>query len=204
MDLTSRINQLEQLLQDAKSMPLSSSVLVNQEEILEVVDEMKRSLPEEIKQARWVVKDREELLTKARGDAEQIVEQARAEQLKMAQKEEIVERAKQEAERILDVADEEARTVRSEAENYVDGKLAQFENVLRKVSEDLSDSSQQIVRTIESVQAGRDKLRSATVAEQEFGTDAEPATIDADQATSDTGPLPAQEIDLDLGVPGDR
>ncbi|MEX2276037.1 MAG: hypothetical protein WEA10_10805 [Actinomycetota bacterium] len=195
MDLTARITQLEQLVQEAKSMPLSSSVLINQDEVLEIVDEMKRSLPEEIKQARWVVKDREELLVKARSEADQLVEQARQEQLRMATKEEIVERAKREAERILDVADQESRRTTLEAEDYVDGKLAQFENVLRKVSEDLSDSSQQIVRTIEQVQAGREKLRSGTVAEQEFG---------------DTGPqqpVPAatvdQPIDLDVEVPGD-
>lgn len=203
MDLTARITQLEQLLQEAKSMPLSSSVLVNQDEVLEIVEEMKRSLPEEIKQARWVVKDREELLAKARGEAEQIVEQARGEQLRMAQKEEIVERAKQEAERILEAADAEARTMKSDAEDYVDAKLAQFENVLRKVSEDLTESSQQIVRTIESVQAGREKLRSGTAAEQEFGP--APGPSDApDEGGVDSAPGVVQEIDLDLGVPGER
>jgi vacuolar-type H+-ATPase subunit H len=181
-------------------MPLSSSVLVNQDEVLEIVEEMKRALPEEIKQARWVVKDREELLGKARGEAEQIVEAARAEQLKMAQKEEIVERAKQEAERILEAADDEARTMRSEGEDYVDAKLAQFENVLRKVSEDLTDSSQQIVRTIESVQAGRERLRSGTVAEQEFGTASDAPSADGVEQPE----VVSQEIDLDLGVPEER
>jgi len=197
MDLTARIQQLEQLVQEAKSMPLSSSVLINQDEVLEIVDEMKRSLPEEIKQARWVVKDREELLIKARAEADQLVEQARQEQLRMATKEEIVERAKQEAERILDLADEESRRTTLEAEDYVDGKLAQFENVLRKVSEDLSDSSQQIVRTIEQVQAGREKLRSGTVTEQEFGPEVQQHAA-APAPTADDRP-----VDLDVEVPGD-
>ena len=62
-------------------MPLSSSVLVNRDEILELIAEMKEGLPEEIKRARWIVRDREELLTKARQDGEQIVEQAHEEQL---------------------------------------------------------------------------------------------------------------------------
>ena len=197
MDLTARIQQLEQLVQEAKSMPLSSSVLINQDEVLEIVDEMKRSLPEEIKQARWVVKDREELLVKARAEADQLVEQARQEQLRMATKEEIVERAKQEAERILDLADEESRRTTLEAEDYVDGKLAQFENVLRKVSEDLSDSSQQIVRTIEQVQAGREKLRSGTAAEQEFGPEVQQHAASPAPAADD------RPVDLDVEVPGD-
>ncbi len=122
----------------------------------------------------------------------------------MAQKEEIVERAKQEAERILEAADGEARTMKSDAEDYVDAKLAQFENVLRKVSEDLTESSQQIVRTIESVQAGREKLRSGTAAEQEFGPAPAPSSDAPDDGGVDSAPGDVQEIDLDLGVPGER
>ena len=97
MDLAARIQQLEELVAEAKSMPLSSSVLVNREEVLELVEEMKNELPEEIKQARWIVKDREELLAKARHEADSIVEHARQEQLKMARQEEIADRATREA-----------------------------------------------------------------------------------------------------------
>ena len=84
MDLTTRLSELEELVRDAKSMPLSSSALVNRDEVLELIEALKTSLPDEIKQARWVVKDREELLAKARRDAEAMVEQARAEQLRLA------------------------------------------------------------------------------------------------------------------------
>lgn len=169
MDLTARIQQLETLVNDAKSMPLSSSALLNREELLELIAEMKDSLPEEIKQARWVVKDREELLAKARAEAESIMSKAREEQLRLAQEEQVLERAKEEAQRILELADEEARRVRLEAEDYVDAKLAQFENVLRKVAEDVGSTSGSLQRTLDQVETGRDKLRgSATVAEQEL------------------------------------
>src|SRR5918999_6129451 len=55
MDIAARIHQLEELIREAKSMPLSASVLVNKDEVLELVDGMRNTLPEEIKQARWVV-----------------------------------------------------------------------------------------------------------------------------------------------------
>lgn len=173
MDLAGRIEQIEEIVTEAKSMPLSSSVLVSREELLELIEDMKTSLPEEIKQARWVVKDREELLSKARIEAEQIVAAARDEQLKAAQQEEIYDRAKVEAERILEAADEEARRVRNEGEDYVDAKLAQFENVLRKVSEDVAATSSAIDRTLEQVETGRDRLRGApqTTAQQELAPD---------------------------------
>jgi F0F1-type ATP synthase membrane subunit b/b' len=171
VDLTGQIQQLEDMVKEAKSMPLSSSALLNRDELLELVEQMKKSLPEEIKQARWVVRDREELLAKARRDAEQIVEDARAEQLRMATREEVVKRAQQESERILADADADARRTRLEAEDYVDAKLAQFENALQRFAEDFVVTQNALARTLEQVEVGRERLRAGP-AEQEFAADA--------------------------------
>lgn len=169
MDLASRIQTLEDMVRDAKSMPLSSSALVNRDEVLELIDELKGSLPDEIKQARWVVKDREELLAKARRDAEAMVEQARGEQLRLASHEAVVQRANDESERILQQAEDDARKLRLEAEDYVDAKLAQFENSIRKILEASQASTKSLNRTLDQVEVGRERLRGpATVAEAEF------------------------------------
>ncbi len=195
MDLAARLQQLEDLVRDAKSMPLSSSALLNREEVLELVAEMRETLPEEIKQARWVVKDREDLLAKARHEAEAIVEAAHQEQLRMARTEEVVARAHQEAERLQHEAEGDARKVRLEAEDYVDAKLAQFEIVLRKLQEEAEGSARQLGRTLDQVELGREKLRGApvTAAEEEFGTgDTFAPDADADQASVE---LHDQEVD---------
>ncbi len=99
MDIAGRLQQLEEMVNEAKSMPLSSSVLINKDEVMEMLRQMQEDLPEEIKQARWIVKDREELLAKARVEGDKLIEQAREEQLRMARKEVIVVRANEEAER---------------------------------------------------------------------------------------------------------
>jgi vacuolar-type H+-ATPase subunit H len=171
MDLAARLQQMEEMVRDAKSMPLSSSALVNREEVLEMLQEMQETLPEEIKQARWVVKDREELLAKARHDAEGIVEAAREEQLRLAMHEEVVTRAQQEADRIVREADVEATRMKDEAEDYVDAKLAQFEIVLRRLQEEAHGSARSLARTLDQVELGREKLRGAptTVAEDRLG-----------------------------------
>jgi hypothetical protein len=172
MDLAARLQQLEDLVREAKSMPLSSSALVNREEMLELITEMKGALPEEIKQARWVVKDREELLAKARRDAELIVEEARQEQLRMAEREAIVQRAISEAERIRGEAGEDARRMKLESEDYVDARLAQFETALEKITEELLATNDQVTKTIDQVRAGREKLRGAPPATNtELGPD---------------------------------
>lgn len=164
MDLSARIHQLEEMVRDAKSMPLSSSALLNRDEVLELIEQMKDSLPDEIKQARWIVKDREELLAKARRDAEAMVEQAREEQLRLASHEAVVQRAQEEAERILQEASEDGRRLRLESEDYVDAKLAQFEGALQKILEDVIVTNQSLGRTIDQVQAGREKLRGSVPA----------------------------------------
>lgn len=164
MDLSTRIHQLEDMVRDAKSMPLSSSALLNRDEVLELIEEMKGSLPDEVKQARWIVKDREELLAKARRDAEAMVEQAREEQLRLASHEAVVQRAQDEAERIVQEAQEDARRLRLEAEDYADAKLAQLESALQRVLEDVMASNQSLGRTIDQVQAGREKLRGTVPA----------------------------------------
>lgn len=159
MDLTARLSELEEMVRDAKSMPLSSSALLNRDEVLDLIEDLKGSLPDEIKQARWVVKDREELLAKARRDAEAMVEQARSEQLRLASHEAVVQRAKDEAERIVHEAEEDARRLRLEAEDYVDAKLAQLEGTLQKILEGIAAESDALSRTIDQVVAGREKLR---------------------------------------------
>lgn len=182
MDLAGRLLRLEEMVRDAKSMPLSSSALLNRDEVLEMLQEMQESLPEEIKQARWVVKDREELLAKARHEAERIVDQAREDQLRMARKEDIVQRANEEADRIVAEAEQQAAEARGEAERYVDAKLAQFEIALRRILEESQTTSRALAKTLDQVEVGRDRLRApTTAAEQEFGSDPEAQLFDAEE-----------------------
>src|SRR6266568_8544976 len=101
MDLSARMQQIEELIEEAKSMPLSSSVLVNKEEILELLDAAKSELPEEVKQARWIVKDREELMAKARRDGEAVVQRDHQEEARLDSEEEVVRAANEEAEQLL-------------------------------------------------------------------------------------------------------
>jgi cell division septum initiation protein DivIVA len=176
MDLAGRLAQLEELVREAKSMPLSSSVLINREDVLEMLGEMQEALPEEIKQARWIVRDREDLLAKARAEGDRIIEAAREEQRRMALKEQVAQRAEEEAETILRDAEERTQGMQREAEDYVDGKLAQFEISLRRILEEAQATARGIAKTLDQVEVGRERLRApATAAEQHFGgAEAEP------------------------------
>jgi F0F1-type ATP synthase membrane subunit b/b' len=180
MDLAGRLQHLVELVREAKSMPLSSSVLINRDEVLELLNQMQEDLPEEIKQARWIVKDREDLLAKARAEGDRIVEMAREEQRRLALKEEVAKRAEEEAQRVMTDAEDRGESMRREAEDYVDAKLAQFEIALRRILEDSQAATRGLAKTLDQVEVGREHLRSPSVAEQRLAPpeDAQAALYD--------------------------
>ncbi|HUH07715.1 MAG TPA: hypothetical protein VML96_07905 [Egibacteraceae bacterium] len=145
MDVEAQIAQLQQLLAEARPVPLSASVMINRKEFDDILELLRANLPEELRQSRWVIKEREEVLAQAVRDAEQVVADARLEQQRLISETEIVRTSTREAERILDESREQARHLRLEAEDYVDGKLANFEIVLHK--------------TLKAVEKGRERLR---------------------------------------------
>lgn len=139
------IQRVAAMIGSARALPLSSSVkLDNKDEILELLREAIERLPEELRQARWMLKEREEFLASTQRKAEELVEAARSEAQRMVQRTEIVKEAQTQARRTVETAREEARRMRLEAEDYADQRLAQFEIILE--------------RTLKTVAAGRQKL----------------------------------------------
>jgi vacuolar-type H+-ATPase subunit H len=144
-DTEALVRRVAEIIGNCRSMPLSSSVrLDNKDEVLELLDDAANRLPEEIKQARWLLKERQEFLEKMQREGDDILEAARVRAERMVQRTEIVREAQHTARVTVDDAREEARRLRHEAEDYCDQKLASFEIVLE--------------RTIKTVHAGREKL----------------------------------------------
>ena len=148
MDLIERIDELQLIVEESKSVPLSSSAVINRDEFLELLAQLKEVVPDEIRQARWMARDRDELLARARKEAERIVDEAQAQRDRMLSRTEIVHAAQREADRITDEAKERATKIRMEAEDYIDQKLAAFEILLNK--------------TLGTVAKGREQLRGET------------------------------------------
>src|SRR5207244_5632245 len=79
-----------EIISGARPMPLSASVMINREEVLELLEEAIERLPDELRAARWLLKEREEFLAKTRRDADDILDQARARAERMVQRTEVV------------------------------------------------------------------------------------------------------------------
>jgi cell division septum initiation protein DivIVA len=116
-------------------MPFSSSVMVNEAEIFELLDELRAALPDELKQARWLVKEKQDMLDEARQEAERIKEEARIERENLIAETEIMNAARAEATRLVEEANGNAREVRLEAEDYADVRLANLEVTCYKLLE---------------------------------------------------------------------
>ena len=137
------------VIRSARTMPLSSSPLINRDEILEVLQEAVERFPEEVRQARWMLKERAEFLAKTRREADDIVDAARAQAERMVQRTEVVRQAEHRARMILESADAEARRMRREVEDFCDQRLASFEIVLDKVTKTVAAGRERLNATAE-------------------------------------------------------
>lgn len=126
------IGKIEDLVRGARSMPLSNSAMVPRDELIEMIESLKRSLPEEVGRARSLLRDAEAVLERAREEADKIIARAKADRERAIAKTEIVQAAAREAEKLVGSAETHAKRIRAEAEQYVEGKLANFEVALQK------------------------------------------------------------------------
>lgn len=146
MDVQERLEELAVLIEDAKSMPLSASCIVNRTQVLDLIEEIRHLLPESVQRADRLLSDREAVLQEGRREAERIVNRARAEAHRMISEHEVYLAAVAEAQGLRAEVLQETSQMRRETDDYVDAKLASFEIVLHK--------------TLRSVDRGRERLRS--------------------------------------------
>jgi hypothetical protein len=174
--------QLRDVIDAARPVPLSASSMIAKEEVLELVDEAIARLPEELRAARWLLKEREEYLARVRHEGDEILEQARTRAERMVQRTEVVKAAEQRAYQIVDNAESDARRLQHEVEDFCDQKLASFEIVLE--------------RTMTLVSAGRVKLQGTNLLGE-----GEPGDQEAlDQATLPPPPDQADDVDEESEV----
>lgn len=156
----------------AKAMPLSASVLVSRDELVDVLAAALDRLPGELREARWLLREKDEFLADRAREAEALLADVRAQAEHMVSRSEVVRQANLVAQRILDDANDEARRLRHEAEDYCDQKLAGMEIVLDRI--------------IRTVRAGRTKLQAAApppvVEEHPMKEGDEPGFFDQDLA----------------------
>ena len=153
------IDRIAEMIREARSMPLSSSALVNRGELTDLVEQLRASMPTELGRARSILRDGQDVLERAGEEAQRVLERARQERERLLSKTEIVQAAAREADRLVAEAESTAKRIRAEAEAYVESKLANFEVVLSK--------------TLQAVERGRQRLAGRLEADELAPDDAD-------------------------------
>ncbi|MFK8025710.1 MAG: hypothetical protein AB8G26_17265 [Ilumatobacter sp.] len=117
----------------APTMPLSSSPRIDREEIIELLEESLNRLPDELRQARWMLKERQDFVAKTRREADELLEAARVRAERMVQRTEVVRAAEQRARQVMDTAEADSRRLKHETEDFLDQRLGSLEILLDKL-----------------------------------------------------------------------
>lgn len=151
MEVYELLEELENLVASSSRIPLTSRVVLDGETLLDYIDRVRASLPEEFRQSRWVLKERDRILKEAEEEARRVLQDAHKQIERLAEEHEVVKQAKSKAEEVLSRAQEVARDVRSGALEYADQLLARLEEVLEK--------------SLMTVREGRQELRDSQVSQ---------------------------------------
>ena len=144
MDVHEKLAELRRVVEQARSMPMSASAVVNRGEVLELIDQLTGAVETAFTDSQQVLAEREAVVDEGRRAAEQIVADAHSEREKIISDTDVYRVAKREADEIVERARSEAEELRKETDDYVDAKLANFEITLE--------------RTTEAVKRGRERL----------------------------------------------
>jgi vacuolar-type H+-ATPase subunit H len=152
-----KLDQIVETVKAARSMPMSASCIVNRAELLAALEDLRAALPPELDRAQQLLDERDDIVAQATLKAERIVEAAKERRDRLVDEHEVTMAAETRAAEILTDVREESGRVRTEADDYIDGKLANFEVLLQK--------------TLQQVERGRDALRGRSALTPLFAED---------------------------------
>jgi len=167
------LREARDIIENARAMPLSASSMVNKEELLEMIDEAMRRLPDDLRNARWLLKEREEFLAKVTREGDEILELARSRAERLVQRTEVVRTAEQKARQLVETAREDSRRMRLETEDYCDQKLKNFESTLGQAKDVIT--------------AGRRKLQETGTGRQQENFENDPYETEVIESSSSSG-----------------
>jgi regulator of protease activity HflC (stomatin/prohibitin superfamily) len=151
MDILQLIDRLEELFNESKAIPLTHNVMVDEDRMLELIDQMRIAIPEEVKKAQQVLAQRDRVMAQAQEEANRTINLAREKADQLVQKDSIVVEAQRRAEQILNQARADAEATRVDADNYVLDSLTHLQEEMERVLTQVRNG----IHTIEDEQIRR-------------------------------------------------
>jgi F0F1-type ATP synthase membrane subunit b/b' len=133
MDILHLVDRLEELVNSARQVPLTNNIMIDQDRLIDLIDQMRVSIPDEVKKAQKTLADRDKILAQAKEEAERTLMVAREERDKMLTRENITQAAQNKANEIIDQGKREADLIRGDADDYVVESLGELEAQLERL-----------------------------------------------------------------------
>ena len=130
MEIFTLLETLEDIMERSKNIPFTEKGIVEKDEVLEIIKEIRLKLPDELKQAKWVKEERQRILVEAQKEADGIIKEAENRIISMIDEHEITRKAYEKKVEIIETANEMSREIKTGTEEYADGVLAGIEVAL--------------------------------------------------------------------------
>lgn len=151
-DALELINELEDLIDKGVPVPFTGRCLLDKDELLELIQEIKLKLPTDLEQAKWIKAERENIINDAKKEAEEIIKTANDKLIALIDENEITKQAAEKANSIVERANADARTTKNESYQYADRLLENVETVAHRAIYELE-------QCVKLVQENRDQLK---------------------------------------------
>ena len=151
MDILQLIDRLEELFNESKNIPLTRNVMVDEDRMLDIIDQMRIAIPEEVKKAQQLLGQRDRVLAQAQEEANRTIEIARQKADQLVTKDNILVEAQRRAEQITAHARAEAENTRGDADEYVIDSLTQLQAELERITNQVNNG----IQTVQDEQARR-------------------------------------------------
>ena len=167
MEIFTLLETLEDVLERGKSVPFTNKTIVDKDELLDIVKEIRLKLPDELKQAKWIKEERQRILLEAQKEADEVVKAAENRIISMIDEHEITRKAYEQKNEIIETANEMSREITNGTKEYADGLLNNTEKILsdtlsnleKNMSEAMNLMQMSIEDTIKTVQTSRKELQ---------------------------------------------
>ena len=150
MDILHLIDRLEELVGEARRMPIGQGIVIDRRRLLELVDQMRSTVPWEIKEARELVEQRDGVLEEARREGDAIVHRAELEAQEKVEESALIQAAEREARAITERAEERAQQLLDEAQAQVQARLRQAEQAAANQMDEADHYALEMLRRLET------------------------------------------------------
>lgn len=132
MEIFTLLETLEDILENSKGLPFTNKTMVDKEELLEIIKEIRIKLPDELKQAKWVKEERQRIISDAELEAQKVLKETEGKIINLVDEHEITKQALAQKEEIIENANKVSKEISDGTREYADNILEKVENVLRE------------------------------------------------------------------------